>query len=140
MSISTREKSNDFYIKADYVGANSNNRYNLYEPDVNLAYEHDNVVSEDSGRDENGVTHIEWIRRDIAKVSLTYTALTGSELRSMKKMLQGKEFELHYIECGEHLTMQKAYCGKCSYKLLTSNYYGTGEELYTDVSFNIVEE
>ena len=52
----------------------------IYTPGVNVKYEHTNVAGEESGRTADGKMHIDWVRRDVRKVGLTYAAMTESEL------------------------------------------------------------
>lgn len=109
----------------------------LYIPSTPCKVEHSNVVGADSGRDESGVMHIDWVKTDNRKVFLHYNAMSASELAVMVSALQGKEFSFKFLDQGSVQTMN-AYCGECSYQFYTnSNLYD--EAIYTDVEFHVIE-
>ena len=110
----------------------------IYTPSINVKYEHTNVAGKSSGRTQDGLMHIDWVRRDVRKVSLTYSVMTESELSYMVNLMQGKEFTFTYPDRGSSQSMN-AYCGECKYTLLTRNAYGGNENIYTDVSINVIE-
>lgn len=109
----------------------------LYIPSTPCKVEHSNVVGADSGRDESGLMHIDWVARDKRKVFLHYNAMSASELSTMVTALQGKEFSFKYLDMGSVVTMD-AYCGECTYQFYTnSSLYD--EAIYTDVEFHVIE-
>lgn len=113
----------------------------IYIPDPNTKYEHTNVADEDSGRDAKGIMNIGWIRRDVRKVYINYSTMSESELEYMFDLLQGKEFSFTFPDRTTNRgTIQKAYCAQCSYEMYMENYRGTGEAVYSNVSFNIIEK
>lgn len=113
----------------------------IYIPDPNTKYEHTNVADEDSGRDAKGVMNIGWIRRDVRKVYINYSTMSESELEYMFDLLQGKEFSFTFPDrTNNRDTIQKAYCAQSSYEMYMENYRGTGEAVYSNVSFNIIEK
>jgi hypothetical protein len=107
----------------------------LYIPSAGIQVEHSNLAGSSSGRTEDGVMHIDWIRRDIRKVHLRWSVLTASELDYVLGLMQGKEFTLTFKDRGRVQTM-KAYSSESSY-----TYYSAalGEDIYTDVSINAIE-
>lgn len=107
----------------------------LYIPSAGIRVDHTNLAGSSSGRTEDGVMHIDWIRRDIRKVNLQWKVLTASELDYVFGLMQGKEFTLTFKDRGRVQTM-KAYSSESSYV-----YYSAalGEDLYTDVSINAIE-
>lgn len=107
----------------------------LYIPSAGIQVEHSNLAGSSSGRTEDGVMHIDWIRRDIRKVHLRWSVLTASELDYVLGLMQGKEFTLTFKDRGKVQTM-KAYSSESSY-----TYYSAalGTDLYTDVSINAIE-
>jgi hypothetical protein len=107
----------------------------LYIPSAGIQVEHSNLAGSSSGRTEDGVMHIDWIRRDIRKVHLRWSVLTASELDYVLGLMQGKEFTLTFKDRGRVQTM-KAYSSESSY-----TYYSAalGEDFYTDVSINAIE-
>lgn len=108
----------------------------LYVPSAGIKVDHTNLAGSSSGRTEDGVMHIDWIRRDIRKVSLQWKVLTASELDYVLGLMQGKEFTLTFKDRGRVQTMS-AYSSESSY-----TYYSAalGEDIYTDVSINAIEK
>lgn len=121
--------------KLDTAGEWKVNSSPLYVPSAGIKVEHTNLAGSSSGRTEDGVMHIDWIRRDIRKVNLMWSVLTASELDYVLGLMQGKEFTLTFKDRGRVQTM-KAYSSESSY-----TYYSAalGEDIYTDVSINAIE-
>ena len=121
--------------KLDTAGEWMINSSHLYIPSAGIQVEHSNLAGSSSGRTEDGVMHIEWIRRDIRKVHLRWNVLTASELDYILGLMQGKEFTLTFKDRGRVQTMQ-AYSSESSY-----TYYSAalGEDLYTEISINAIE-
>ena len=121
--------------KLDTAGEWMVNSSHLYIPSNGIRVEHSNLAGSSSGRTEDGIMHIEWIRRDIRKVNLQWRVLTASELKYILGLMQGKEFVLTFKDQGIVQTMN-AYSSESSY-----TYYSAalGEDIYTDVSINAIE-
>ena len=121
--------------KLDKAGEWMINNDHLYIPSAGIKVEHSNLAGSASGRTEDGVMHIEWVRRDIRKVCLQWSVLTASELDYVLGLMQGKEFTLTFKDRGRVQTMS-AYSSESSY-----TYYSAalGEDIYTDVSINAIE-
>ena len=121
--------------KLDTTGAWKVNDKPLYTPSAGIQVSHTNLAGSSSGRTEDGIMHIDWIRRDIRKVHLQWKVLTASEMDYVMGLMQGKEFTLTFKDRGKVQTM-KAYSSESSY-----NYYSAafGEDIYTDVSINAIE-
>ena len=121
--------------KLDTVGEWMVNGSHLYIPSNGLRVEHSNLAGSSSGRTEDGIMHIDWVRRDIRKVNLQWKVLTGTELNYILGLMQGKEFTLTFKDRGIVQTMS-AYSSESSY-----TYYSAalGEDIYTDVSINAIE-
>ena len=107
----------------------------LYVPSAGIQVEHTNLAGSSSGRTEDGIMHIDWIRRDIRKVNLRWKVLTATELDYILGLMQGREFVLTFKDRGKVQTMN-AYSSESSY-----TYYSAalGEDIYTDVSINAIE-
>ena len=107
----------------------------LYIPSAGIKVEHTNLAGSSSGRTEDGVMHIDWVRRDVRKVNLQWKVLRASELDYILGLMQGKEFTLTFKDRGRVQTMS-AYSSESSY-----TYYSAalGEDIYTDVSINAIE-
>lgn len=121
--------------KLDTTGTWKVNNSPLYVPSAGITVEHTNLAGSSSGRTEDGVMHIEWIRRDIRKVNLQWKVLTASELDYVLGLMQGKEFTLTFKDRGKVQTMS-AYSSESSY-----TYYSAalGQDIYTDISINAIE-
>ena len=121
--------------KLDTAGEWKVNSSPLYIPSAGIKVEHTNLAGPSSGRTEDGIMHIDWVRRDIRKVNLQWKVLTASELDYILGLMQGKEFTLTFKDLGRVQTMS-AYSSESSY-----TYYSAalGEDIYTDVSINAIE-
>ena len=121
--------------KLDTAGEWMVNDKHLYIPSAGIRVEHSNLAGSSSGRTEDGVMHIDWVRRDIRKVNLQWKVLTGTELNYILGLMQGQEFKLTFKDRGRVQTMS-AYSSESSY-----TYYSAalGEDIYTDVSINAIE-
>ena len=121
--------------KLDTAGEWMVNSSHLYVPSNGIKVEHSNLAGSSSGRTEDGIMHIDWVRRDIRKVYLQWKVLTGRELKYILGLMQGKEFKLTFKDQGMVQTMN-AYSSESSY-----TYYSAalGEDIYTDVSINAIE-
>ena len=112
------------------------NGVGLYVPD-RVTITHDNIVSPDTGRMENGEMYIEWVRRDIVTVDIEIDALTGNEKSLMHSLLQGREFTFTYYDNG--LYTINAYCGKDSYTYVNLSAYAREGGLYEGYKASIVQ-
>lgn len=121
--------------KLDTAGEWMVNNNHLYIPSAGIKVEHTNLAGSSSGRTEDGIMHIEWVRRDIRKVCLQWKVLTGTELDYILDLMQGKEFTLTFKDRGRVQTMN-AYSSESSY-----TYYSAalGEDIYTAISINAIE-
>ena len=109
----------------------------LYIPSTPCKVEHSNVVGSNSGRDETGYMHIDWVRRDVRKVFLHYNAITETELTYLMGLMQGKEFTFKFKDQGSVKTIS-AYVGESNYQFYSySNLYDEG--VYVDFSINVIE-
>ena len=110
----------------------------IYVPAYNTKVEHSNVTGASTGRSEDGIMRIDWVRRDVRKVFLKYSAMTASELSTLMNLMQGKEFVFTFRDQGATKTMN-AYVGESSYNLYSySSVFG--DEIYTDVEIHVIEK
>lgn len=107
----------------------------IYIPSTPCKVEHSNIAGSSTGRDESGIMHIDWVRRDVRKVFLTYNYISASELAYMMNLMQGKEFTFTFDDQGSIKTMT-AYVGESSYAYYIDR--GT-EKIYKDFSINVIE-
>ena len=122
--------------KLDTTGSWKVNTSPLYVPSNGIQVEHTNLAGSSSGRTEDGIMHIEWVRRDIRKVNLRWKVLTASELNYILDLMQGKEFKLTFRDRGSIQEMD-AYSAESSYTYYSS---ALGEDIYTDISINAIEK
>lgn len=109
----------------------------LYIPSTPCKVEHSNITGASTGRSEDGIMRIDWVRRDVRKVYLHYNAMSAHELLYTMGLLQGKEFTFKFLDQGSVQTMS-AYVGESTYDFYTnSSLYG--EAIYTDVEIHVIE-
>ena len=121
--------------KLDTAGEWMVNSSHLYIPSNGIRVEHTNLAGSSSGRTEDGVMHIDWVRRDIRKVCLQWKVLTATELNYILGLMQGQEFVLTFKDRGQVQTIN-AYSSESSYTYYSAAF---GEDLYTDISINAIE-
>ena len=110
----------------------------IYVPSYETKIEHSNVTGASTGRSEDGVMRIDWVRRNVYKVYLKYKAMSAHELAFLMTLMQGQEFVFHFIDAGVVQTID-AYVGETSYNLYTySNLYD--EAIYTDVEIHVIQK
>lgn len=110
----------------------------IYVPAPNTQVSHESIQSADTGRTEDGVMHIDWVRTNMVKVSMVWKYLTGNEVATLESLMQGKEFTLSYLDKGSVHTAS-VYVSNLSYKKVTDAKY-TGEGgLYRDITANAIE-
>lgn len=107
----------------------------IYIPSTPCKIERSNVVGESSGRDETGVMHIDWVRRDVRKINLHYNVITGTELAFMQNLMQGREFQFTFLQDNAVQTIS-AYAGESSYE---SYSYALGDKIYTNYEIHVIE-
>jgi len=110
----------------------------IYVPAPNIRIEHTNVASADSGRTEDGVMHINWVRRDVRKVNLVYNAISGNEKDTMESLMQGKEFYFRFKD-GATVKEFYGYTGESSYQYYSSVHNASEGGLFTNFSINVIE-
>jgi hypothetical protein len=110
----------------------------IYVPSLNTKIEHSNITGASTGRSEDGIMRIDWVRRDVRKVFLRYAVMTKAELSAMMDLLQGKEFVFTFRDQGTTQTMN-AYVGESKYKSYNYSEAYDGDEIYTDVEINVIE-
>ena len=110
--------------------------YHIYIPATPCKVEHSNVAGASTGRDESGVMHIDWVRRDVRKVYLKYKVITASELAYMMGKMQGKEFTFKFKDQGAVQTMN-AYVGESSYEFYSDKLFSEG--VYVNFEIHVIE-
>lgn len=110
----------------------------IYIPSPNTSVSHESIQSADTGRTEDGVMHIDWVRTNMVKVSMVWKYLTGSEVATLESLMQGKEFTLTYFDKGSAHTAN-VYVSTLSYKKVTDALYTSEGGLYQDITANAIE-
>lgn len=111
---------------------------NIYIPSTPCKVEHSNVVGSSSGRSEDGIMRIDWVRRDVRKVYLKYNAITETELAYMMGKMQGKEFTFKFLDQGAVQEIN-AYVGESSYEFYSySSAYD--EDVYVNFEIHVIEK
>ena len=97
----------------------------------------DPLADANSGRSDDGVMHINWIWREIRKVTLTFPPLTSEEVSELLSMVQGKEYDFTYPDPidGTERTIH-CYTSNNSSDLKSGVLYGG---LWMGVSFSAIE-
>lgn len=114
------------------------NESELYAPSkATPTISHDNIVTSDSGRLEDGFMHIHWVRRDVRQIVLTWNRLTGYEMEYLRNLLQGQEFVLTFFDAG--IKTMDAYCGKFSETLDSEVLHAEEGGLYKNIQATITE-
>ena len=109
----------------------------IYIPSKDIDLNHTNVTGQDTGRRENGVNKIIWVRRDVRKVNMKWNVLTGNEVHRKLNLMQGKEFTFHYWDNGKKSF--KGYCGEINYTIHSGELCKDSGGLYTNITINVVE-
>lgn len=109
----------------------------IYTPSKDTKIQYDSLASSESGRTEDGVMHIGWVRRKIAKINLVYPAMTKAEALHLLNILQGKEFNFTYPDPVFGARTISAYASNSSYDFHTDAVYGG---ILTNVSINVIEK
>lgn len=110
----------------------------IYIPAPSTQISHESIQSSDTGRTEDGVMHIDWVRTNMVKVFLTWSYLTGDEVATLERLMQGKEFTLTYYDKGSTKTAH-VYVSNMNYKKITDSLYTSEGGLYGDISANAIE-
>ncbi|NYB73391.1 hypothetical protein HZF24_04475 [Sedimentibacter hydroxybenzoicus DSM 7310] len=66
----------------------------IYDPDSGTHVEIGSIKNE--FRTDDGITHIQWIRKEIRTVNIRYDMMTQEEISFMLSLVQGKEYTLTY--------------------------------------------
>lgn len=109
----------------------------IYTPDVDTKVEIESLVGESSGRTDDGIMHIDWIRPEIRKVYIKYSAMTKEEMAFMLNLVQGKEYTLTYEDPILGVNTINCYTSNSSTELYSAVLYNG---LWRNVTFNCIEK
>lgn len=63
---------------------------------INVNYE--SLTSEDTGRTDDGVLHINWVFKRVRKVEIEMPPSTAKEVAELLFLVQGQEYDLTYFD------------------------------------------
>lgn len=110
----------------------------IYVPAPGTKVSHESIQSSDTGRTEDGVMHIDWVRTNMVKVSMSWKYLTGNEVAYLENLMQGKEFTLTYFDKGgSH--QANVYVSTLNYQKEADDMYENEGGLYSSISANAIE-
>lgn len=110
----------------------------LFVPNQRPSISHDVLEGPSSGRSEDGVNHIDILRRDVVTVNMAYGLLTGNEMEELVSMVQGKVYQGTYRDYGKAQT-RTFYTGSVSYDEYFDDMFADEGGLYTGISFTMEE-
>lgn len=109
----------------------------IYTPDIDTKVELESLVGESSGRTDDGIMHIDWIRTEIRKVYIKYSAMTKEEMAFMLNLVQGKEYTLTYEDPILGVNTINCYTSNSSAELYSAVLFNG---LWRNVTFNCIEK
>lgn len=109
----------------------------IYDPDFDAQVDHDSLVGPGSGRTDDGIMHIDWIRPNIRKVYIKYSVLTDAEIANILGKVQGKEYTLTYKDPILGIHTIDCYTSNSNALLYSAVLYNG---LWRNVTFNCIEK
>ena len=110
----------------------------IYEPSSDTTVMHTSIASADSGRAEDGYMVIEWVKRDIVKITMNWKVLTGHEVQNLISLMQGMQFTLTYSEFGTAHTAS-VYVSEVTYTKKYNAGFASEGGLCTDITAAAVQ-
>lgn len=108
----------------------------IYAPDRGCKVQFESGAAEGSGRTDDFVMHITWVRRIMRKVYMTYSAMTDEEIAFILDKVQGKEYTLTYKDPILGIHTINCYTANSEMDLWSGVYLGG---LWRNVTFNCIE-
>ena len=102
-----------------------------------IKVDYESLASEDSGRTDDGVMHVYWVKRKIRKLNIEMPPMTANQVAELLPLVQGMEYNITYFD--------PFINGEKTIHCYTSNssadcYSGVIKGgLYQGVSFNSIE-
>lgn len=90
------------------------------QPEINDLY------SEETGRDEAGVNHIDLVRAGVRKWNLTFEMITLGQLKAIEDAVDAKGFGFTGFKAGGWVTVDNCHGKLSGQKLLA--YFGDGDD------------
>lgn len=99
----------------------------------------ESLADENSARTADGMMHINWLRRRLAKLSFQYSVMNNAQVREILLAVQGQEFPLTYVDPIEGIVTKNMYCSNSESTLgMSTAADSTG--LWRDTTFNAIEK
>ena len=103
----------------------------------NIKQNNDSLATENSGRTDDGVMHITWVRSNLRKWEIEMPPCTASEASEILSAVQGKLYRLNIwdIKAGQWVNVQ-CYTSNSSADCYSGVLYNG---LYQGITFNAIE-
>lgn len=111
---------------------------NSQEFDVkNINPRWESIQTANSGRSDDGVMHIFWVKRKVRKLEITLPPSTASQVNAVLSLVQGQEYTLTYFDplANAEKTIN-VYTSNSSANMYSGVLYNG---LWQDVTFNAIE-
>lgn len=105
-------------------------------PAMKMVVEFDSLASEDSGRDDEGEMHIEWIKERLRKVKITLPPMSQRDVALALDAVLGKKYYIEYIDPIDGLKQLYVYTSAGSAEMYNARIHGG---LWHNISFNAIE-
>lgn len=109
----------------------------IYTPDINTKIELESIAGDSSGRTDDGIMHIDWIRPSMRKIYIRYSVMTTNEMAFVLNLIQGKEYALTYPDPILGVRTIDCYTSNSSTELYSAVLYNS---LWRNVTFNCIEK
>lgn len=107
----------------------------MLNPDRGIGYEENDIMSEDSGRDESGFMHYFVVRKGVKTWKFVYSVLEPDEYVYIKNQLKDKNgFTFMYKDETGEIHQTTAYSTKVS-----TEYWSARRGVYKNLEFEINE-
>lgn len=102
-----------------------------------LKIQYDSISAANSGRTDDGVMHITWVKRAIPKLEINMPPMTPTQLSALLTLVQGRTYNMTYfdVKTNAEVTAQ-FYTSNSSADLYSGILNSSG--LYIGVSFNAI--
>lgn len=95
----------------------------------------DSLASEDSGRTDDGVMHIEWIKTRYRKVNITMPPMSQTQARAILNLIQGRIYTITYRDPIDGVKTISVYTSKSNATLYSGTIHNG---IWTGCSFNAI--
>lgn len=109
-----------------------------------MTLDYDSLATEDSGRDDTGQMHIEWILSRTRKVNITLPPLSTDEVRSILNLVTGRIYTIKFRDplgtkptaSDQYQTSLTVYTSKSSVNLYNGRIQNG---IWTDAKFSAID-